>query len=81
MEPFRLEPQEEIDAENDWKGTESKLVILAPGPLEQSIYTICEHELGSDQWCKSINLIYVLTPPEKNGALSAGLNPMVAPNS
>jgi hypothetical protein len=81
MEPFRLEPQEEIDAENDWEGTKPKLVILAPGPLEQSIYTICEHELGSDQWSKSINLIYILTPPEKHGALCTSLDPMVAPNS
>ena len=49
VEPIRLEPEEQVDAEDDRERTEAERVGVAPRPGEQHVERVGEEELRGDE--------------------------------
>jgi hypothetical protein len=73
VEPVRLEPQEQVDAENDRKRTESERVRLAARPPEQDVEGIGEQKLGGEKVERVVHLAPVPAPIQHDRELRAGL--------
>ena len=49
VEPVRLEPEEQVDAEDHRKGTEAEHVASTPRPAEQHVERVREDQLRGDE--------------------------------
>ncbi|MXY18307.1 MAG: hypothetical protein F4Y57_15305 [Acidobacteria bacterium] len=77
VEPVRLEPHEEVDAEDDRERAESEHVPLTARPGEQHVERIGEGELGGDQVRGVVHLAPVPAPVGVDGELRARLHPVL----
>src|ERR1700733_3707527 len=79
IEPFRLEPKEEIDAEDDGKRSETEGVGVTPRPTEQQVECVREDELSEDEVCRGVNLRPVPPPIQEHRTLRARLKVVLLP--
>ena len=73
IEPVRLEPEEQIDAEDDGKRSETERVGVTPRPDEQHVECVGEHELGDDTGGRGVNRRPIPAPIYEHRPLRAGL--------
>ena len=79
IEPVRLEPEEQIDAEDDRERTEAERVGVAPRPAEQHVEGVREEQLGGDEVGRVVHLTPVPAPVQQHRALRAGLQVVLFP--
>ena len=79
IEPVRLEPEEQIDAEDDRKRSEAESVGVAPRPAEQHVERVREDQLGEDEGRKGVDRRPIPAPIQQHRALRAGLQVMLLP--
>jgi len=80
-EPIRLEPKEEIDAEDDGKGAEADPVCIPARPAKQHVERVGEEQLSKEEVTKLVNGRPVPSPIQEDQPLSAGLNIMLLPRN
>ncbi len=78
VEPLGPEPQKQVDAEHHGDGPEGHPPGVPPRPLEQSVETEREQDLGEDQREVGVDALYVPSPPEEDRPLRQHLHPVVA---
>ena len=79
IEPVRLEPEEQIDAEDDGKRSEAERVGVAPRPAEQHVERVREEQLGEDEGAERVNRRPIPAPIQQHRALRAGLQIVLLP--
>ena len=73
VEPVWLEPQKQVDAEDDRERTEAEHIRVSPRPAEQHVQGIGEHQLPGDEMGRGIHWRPVPTPIHEYRELGAGL--------
>src|ERR1051326_1823859 len=73
IKPIRLEPKEQMRAEDDRERKEAQNVMISPGPGQQQVECICEQELSDNQVIRRIYLRPIPAPIRKNCRLEACL--------
>ncbi len=81
VEPVRLEPEKQVDAEDDWNGAETEGVDVAPRPGEQHVEGIREQQLRGDEVGRLVDLRPVPAPVEQHRALGTGLHVVLLPRN
>ena len=73
VEPIRLEPEKQVDAEDHREWTEAQGVGVPPRPREQHLEPIGEKELGGNEIYRAVDLTPVPPPIQQYGSLSTCL--------
>ena len=79
VEPAFVEPEEQVDAEDDGDGAEAEPAGLAPRPGEEEVEGVGEEELGGDEDRGVADRGPVPAPVEEHRRLGAGLDPVLGP--
>ena len=79
IEPVRLEPEEQIDAEDDGKRCEAESVGVAARPAEQHVERIREEQLREDEGREGIDRRPIPAPVQQHRSLRAGLQIVLFP--
>ena len=76
-EPLRPEPEEQVDAEDNWKWPESECVRVAARPGHEAVDGVRKNQLGQDEGEERIDNAGVPSPIEKHRPLCARLQPVL----
>ncbi len=76
VEPVRLEPEEQVHAEDDGHDAEADLLLVAPRPAEQGVEGVGEDDLREDDPGRGVDPVGVPTPVDVDGALHERLHPV-----
>ena len=79
VEPVRLEPEEQVDAEDHRKGAEAERVGLPPRPAKQHVEGVGEEQLRGDERGGVVDRPPVPAPVEQHRTLRARLEVVLLP--
>ena len=77
VEPVIPEPKEQIRAEDDGKRSEAEHVAVAPGPGQQHVEGVGEHQLRQEEPGEVVDRPPVPAPVRKHGQLNERLQVML----
>src|SRR2546427_553798 len=69
VEPIRLEPEKQVDAEDHREWTEAQGVGVPPRPREKHLEPIGEKQLAGNESHRAVDLMPVQTPIQQTGSL------------